>query len=92
MQHVFTNQYTGAARPGGGLEKGTPLLLWKIWSQLSPILGENIFKSTPILGENLPQSFSDFGRKLPQIFSNFGRKSPSNFLRFSEKIHFKTFF
>jgi hypothetical protein len=43
-----------ASRGGatGGMGDGTSLLPWKIWSQLSPTLGENIF-----------QIFSNFGRK-----------------------------
>jgi len=55
----------GAARPGG-LGEGTLLLLWKIWSQLSPILGENIFKFTPILGENLSQISPILGENIPE--------------------------
>jgi hypothetical protein len=69
---------SGAARPGGGVGKGTLLLLWKIWSQLSPILGENLF-----------QSFSDFERKSPSKFLRFWEKAPSNFLQFWEKISLK---
>jgi hypothetical protein len=78
-------------REGEGVRGGYPLLLWKIWSQLSlilgenifkftPSLGENIFKFTPILGENLTQIFLTLGENLFQSFSDFERKSTSKFL------------
>jgi hypothetical protein len=57
---VFASQ---RRRGRGGLREGTHLLLWKIWSQLSSISGENI-----------SQIFFDFGRKYPSRFFQFWEK------------------
>jgi hypothetical protein len=62
-RNASQNTLAEVALPVGG--KGISLLLWKIWTQFSPILGENIF-----------QIFSNFGRKyLSNLFQFWQRKS-----------------
>jgi hypothetical protein len=81
---LFTNTLSVAlylyrrGATGGGVWGGYPLLLWKIWSQLSPILGENLLRS-----------FSDFERRSPLKSLRFWEKTPSNFLQFWKKISLK---
>ncbi len=65
----------------GGVAGGYPLLLWKIWSQLSPILGENIPKFSPILRENVSNFLRFLGENILK-FSSILRENISNFLQF----------
>jgi hypothetical protein len=65
----------------GGLGEGTSFLLWKIWTQLSPILRENIY-----------QIFSNFGRKYISNFLQFWKKISFKSSPILEEDIYKFFF